>query len=668
MGSRIFRWINERWPVESFIRLSLEEEIPGGASYAYIYGSCVLMVFLLQIVTGIWQLFYFVPVVHRAYDSLNYFRFQVPLGWLIHSLHYWGASAMIILVGLHMSQGYIWSAYKNPRQLTWIIGVFQLLITLGLGFTGPVLPWDERGYWEAEVGTSTAGTYPLIGDIAKRLLQGGGELGQLTLSRFFNLHVAIFPGILLILIALHLVSFRTTGVSGPWNDAKRRQTGPFWPDQVFKDGVVITAIFIILVALSVFSLPPVSGPFDILQTSYVPKPEWYFLFLYQSLKAFHGRLEPLATMGIPAVVTLLLLLLPFYDRSPERNPARRPIAMACYVIFVAWVLAMAILGYFSEPGTTIGGAPQTPQPPAASVESPALRQSSTGHPTSHPGQQLVHSLGCIGCHRIQGTGGNIGPELSAKNLQGKTRDWLAIQIRDPKLHNPNTVMPSFATLNTQQIDTVVDFLWSIETGEKLVSSSTPAAVPPRPSTSAAKSSEITPSAVSIAPPPSGTPPGTRGPTGDAADIIGNADMGSILFKQNCEQCHGLEGKDKIPNPGSTAAWVPSLNPMNPPLANQDAQAFANNIDPYIQHGSRPQGPGPALQMLPFGDSKSLTQQMIANIEAYVLKVNGVDRAQIVYPGIEPHTFFWLTLILFGVALGGFGVWVNRVKRNRKISS
>ena len=143
MFSKILSWINDRWPLHAVIRWSLEEEMPGGTSYAYVFGSCVLLIFLLQVITGLWQLLYFVPTVDRGYDSLNYLRTEIPFGWLIHGLHYWGASAMIILVGLHISQVYIWGAYKNPRQLTWLIGVGNLLFTLGLGFTGPVLPWDE---------------------------------------------------------------------------------------------------------------------------------------------------------------------------------------------------------------------------------------------------------------------------------------------------------------------------------------------------------------------------------------------------------------------------------------------------------------------------------------------------------------------------------------------
>jgi mono/diheme cytochrome c family protein len=150
--------------------------------------------------------------------------------------------------------------------------------------------------------------------------------------------------------------------------------------------------------------------------------------------------------------------------------------------------------------------------------------------------------------------------------------------------------------------------------------------------------------------------GPQAPPGPASYIIGNVDLGKYLFKQNCEQCHGVEGKDKVLNPGSTDGTVPPLNPIDPTLSNKNAQTFVNNIDPYIQHGSIPAGPNPVLNMLPFGDSKSLTQQMITNVEAYVLHLNGVDRAQLVHPGLQPHRFFWLVVLaVFAIIIGGLGI-------------
>jgi len=648
--SKILNWINDRWPLNAVIRWGLEEEMPGGTSYAYVFGSCVLLIFLLQVITGLWQLLYFAPTIDRGYGSLNYLRVEVPFGWLIHGLHYWGASAMIILIGLHISQVFIWGAYKNPRQLTWLIGVGNLLLTLALGFSGPVLPWDERGYWEAEVATSSAGTIPIFGTLARNLLQGGSILGQLTLSRFFFLHVTILPGILIIFVILHLVAFRKSGISGPWDETKRKRMGLFWPDQVFKDAAVVTLIFVILVGLAAYWRAPFAGPLDVLQTFYVPKPEWYFLFFYQTLKVFHGVLEPIGTIGIPLMVTLLFLFLPFYDPGPERNPGRRPIAMICFFVFIAWVLTMAVIGYYSKPAASTGGTPAVTPAVTQTVSSSPGDPSSQNLTATKRGSQLLNSLGCMACHRVNGKGGAIGPEFTGAILKGKSREWLVTQIRNPKAHFPNSIMPAFSSLPDQQVNDVVDFLLNIAQSEK------PSLAPVRkPSPLTPKSARAQPKAA----PSAAVVTGPQGPPGSASFVIGNVELGEYLFKQNCEQCHGAEGKDKVPNPGSTDGTVPPLNPIDPTLSNKNAQTFVNNIDPYIQHGSIPEGQNPVLRMQPFGDNKSLTQQMISNVEAYVLYLNGVDRAQLVHPGLQPRLFFWLVVIVFGLVLGTFWVWKGR---------
>ncbi len=648
MSSKTTRWINERWPLNVVIRWSLEEEMPGGTSYAYIFGSCVLILFLFQVITGVWQLLYFVPSIDRGYNSVNYLRTEIPFGWLINGLHYWGASAMIVLVGLHISQVFIWGAYKNPRQLTWLLGVGNLLLTLALGLSGPTLLWDERGYWEAEITVSSAGTVPILGTLARNLLAGGSTLGQMTLSRFFFLHVAVLPGILIASVILHLVAFRKFGISGPWDEAKRKRTGSFWPDQVFKDGAIVTLIFVALVGLSAYWPAPFNGPLDLLETFYVPKPEWYFLFFYESLKAFHGVLEPIGTVGIPLLITLLLVFLPFYDSRPVRNPARRIPAMVCYAIFVAYVIMMAIIGYYSKPETAM---PRE----ASSSRSAETVPVSSGDPAPETasvkqGEQLFNSLGCVGCHKIKGTGGVIGPELTPQLLQGRNRQWLIAQIRNPKSHNPSSVMPAFTSATNQQVNDLVDFLLSIFQGKPVA----PGPVAKGPSTPPVFARPPQKTAVTPA-----VAPGPHGPPEAASFVIGSVELGAILFHQNCEPCHGPQGKGKVPNPGSTDGTVPPLNPIDPALFNKNAQTFVDTIDPYIQHGSIPEGPNPALRMLAFGDSESLTQQMIANVEAYVLDLNGVDRAQIMHPGLDRRTFFWLVVIVYGLALGGFWIWKGR---------
>jgi len=399
--------------------------------------------------------------------------------------------------------------------------------------------------------------------------------------------------------------------------------------------------------LAAYLRPPFAGPLDLMQTFYVPKPEWYFLFLYQTLKAFPGRLEPVATVGIPLFVVLLLVLLPFIDRSPERNPARRPTAMICYAIFVAWVMTMAITGYYSKPAATtaftqkVGAVETQTVSPSSASPSPQVSES------AKQGAQLFNSLGCIGCHQVNGSGGVIGPELSPKVLAEKTRQWLITQIRDPRAHNPNSIMPPFPSLNDQQTNEVIDFLSTLAQGGVLSGpAATGAAQVPSP-----KSAPV-PARVNIA--------GPQAPPGPASYVIGNVDLGEYLFKQNCEQCHGPQGKDKVSNPGSSDGTVPPLNPISSKLFNKEARIFTDNIDRYIQHGSIPKGSNPVLYMLGFGDTKSLTQQMITNVEAYVLHLNGVDRAQLVYPGIQPHYFFWLMVIVLGLVLGGFWVWKGRM--------
>jgi ubiquinol-cytochrome c reductase cytochrome b subunit len=622
MFSKLVRWINDRWPLSALVKLGLEEDIPGGASYAYIFGSSALIMFAVQAATGVLQLFYYVPTIDHAYSSLSYFRLSVPFGWLIHGMHYWGANAMLVLVWLHIARVFVWGAYKKPRELTWLIGVFLLLTTLGLSFTGAPLPWDETGYWATEVGTSIAGTVPILGDFLKRLARGSESMGQLALSRFFILHVAILPGFLATLIGAHLIAFRKSGSVGRWNEAKRKRIGPFWPDQVTYDAVAGVVFFLIVVALASFAIPPFSGPADPVDTSFVPKPEWNFLFLYQAIKAFRGVFEPVGTVGLPMIATIIILLAPFLDRRKERDPYKRPFAMAVLFASIAGLVALTIAGAGSKPGLQ---QPAVSGPPAASP----------GGTTAGEGAKLFQSLGCIGCHWVNRNGGKTGPDLSAEGKRGRSRDWLVSQVQNPKGHNPKSVMPPFPALSASQLNGLVGFLLSL-------GAEGPAGQAPVPGATSA------PAQVS--------PPGEMGaaalqlPGQKAAEMIGNPGHGAKLYVALCESCHGPEGKDKVANPGSEDGTVPPLNPIDKELVSPDPEVFAANLDKFIQHGSTPAGPNPTLKMQDFGDSNTLTQQEIANIEAYVLQLNGVERAQIMHPGLAPPLFFGLTIAAFGLAL------------------
>ncbi len=642
MPSKIWKWIDDRISISKILQLGLDEEIPGGASFFFTLGSATLFIFILQVVTGIWQLFYYVPTIDHAYDSLNYLRLFVPYGWLIHGLHYWGASAMVVLVGLHMLRVFVWGAYKKPREMTWLIGVVLLLLTVGLSFTGAALSWDERGYWAAEVGTSIAGTVPIIGNFLKFLLIGGKTMGQLTLSRFFILHTAIIPGITIIIITAHLFAFRKFGSVGPWQQEKRNIKGDFWPDQVVKDVIVISILFLLLVTLSAFYPPPFMGPADPLDNTFTPKPEWNFLFLYQALKFFPGSIEVIGTVGIPTVVILLFISIPFFDRKSDHNPLKRPAMMFGGAVFVALLLILTITGYSSKAkiSNTNGKSVSNKIPP---LSSSALL-----------GKKLFDSHACIACHTMSGSGGKIGPDLTNESQRGRSKDWIIAQLQDPRKHYPKSPMPSFSMLNNVQLNQLADYLLSAHPASSPSSNTSTGSTSSGPHQKS-NSSDTTTSKTNSkeAPAESLKKFNTTGP---AADMIGNVAHGALLFNQDCESCHGTGGKGGVPNPGSESGMVPALNPISKDLSNKDPQIFVNNIDKFIQHGRVPTGNNPTLHMFDYGDSYTLTQEEIANIEAYILHLNGVNRAQLSITSFSPEQYYIIVASVFfimSVVLYGF---------------
>ena len=641
MGPRLIgwinRWINERWPLNSLVRLSLDEQIPGGSSFFYTEGSAILIIFAIQVVTGILQIFFYVPTIDHAYDSLSYLRTEVPFGWLIHGLHYWGANLMIVVVVVHMLRVFIWGAYKNPRELVWLAGVLLVLTTMAFSFTGSPLPWDQRGYWAGEVGTSIAGTVPVMGDFVKHLMRGGENMGQLTISRLFVMHTSVLPLALLAMFGVHFIAFRTSGAVGPWDALKRKVTGPFWPDQAYKDILMGTGVFVLLIFLSVFVPPDFAGPVDVLDTTYVPKPEWNYLFLYQALKYFHGPLEVVGTVGVPTIIVLLLVMLPFVDRSPERNPLSRPFVMLCGFIFCATLLALTLIGYYSPGRAELSGS-SSPKPGVEGGHKSA-RSAQTGQKDS--GVQIFQSAGCTACHSVEGTGGTIGPALSRGALREKGRAWIVHQIRNPRSHNPNTLMPAFTSLSSRQVDTLVSYLM----GTGKVSPSQQGGA-----TRSAFSAQLSPRLENMQKMgeknKASMETDSGAMVGQAARVIGNKERGAVLFKDYCSSCHGPKGTLGMLNPGSDEGKVPQLNPIQRELYSRDPKTFAANIDRFIQHGSIPSGNSPSLSMFAFGDTNTLTQQEIANVEAYVMSVNGVDRAQIINPGMKPRNFFILIITIY----------------------
>ncbi|RME89997.1 MAG: cytochrome b6 [Anaerolineae bacterium] len=203
MWQKIYQWLDERLGLQDLYKSFLDRPEPKG-NWWNTLGSASLFLFLLQGATGIFLTIYYTPSPDHAYDSITYIMNDVAFGWLIRGIHHWGATLMVLVVFIHMLRVFVTASYKYPRELTWIIGVGLLLLTLGMGFTGYLLPWNQRSYWATMVGTQIAGTAPLIGEFIKRTLRAGSDLSALTLQRFFSGHIWWLPLLLMLLIGVHI--------------------------------------------------------------------------------------------------------------------------------------------------------------------------------------------------------------------------------------------------------------------------------------------------------------------------------------------------------------------------------------------------------------------------------------------------------------------------------
>ncbi len=348
VAEKVFDFVDERVGLRLLAAKMLNEAVPGGSRWAYVFGSILLFIFIMQAVTGVLLMLYYVPTADHAYASTQYILHDVDYGWFLLSYHFWGSTAMVVCVFAHMSQVFLWGAYKKPRELIWLVGLLLFALVMGFGFTGYLLPWDQRAYWATTVGVEIMDKTPLIGDFLARLLKGGATPGQMTLSRFFVIHVMVLPAALIGLAGLHLFLFRCAGPGGPFRGTPQElkaKTDYFFPRQIWKDVVGMAVVFASICALAFWE------PVVLLEEAtpdpgdYHPEPEWYFLFLFQHLrlKMFSGEFgQFLGAIAFPSLLGVLLIALPFIDRSPERNIFKRPIALTLWVLFMVSILIFTV--------------------------------------------------------------------------------------------------------------------------------------------------------------------------------------------------------------------------------------------------------------------------------------------------------------------------------------
>ncbi len=366
------QFLNERLPLTEF-SAHLRKPLPKHINLLFSLGSLAMFLLILQAVTGAFLAFYYSPSPEHAHNAVTYISTEVPFGAFVRGLHHWGASAMVIIVVLHLLRVVLYSSYKAPRELTWIFGVLLLLVVLGFGFTGYLLPWDEKAYWATVVGVEIASTAPGLGDFVAKVMRGGTEIGAVTLSRFYALHTIWLPWLAFGLVGVHLFFVRYYGSSGtPQNTPVEMKTGkPFYPDQVFEDVVGMLILFVALAAVALFVPVPLEDVADPTNADYDPRPEWYFLFLFQLLKYFQGPFEILGTFVIPTVGMLLLLFLPFLDRSERTVLWKRPIALTVTSLCVVGIVVLTILGGTSKKLETTDVAVQETTQPTEQIQGAA---------------------------------------------------------------------------------------------------------------------------------------------------------------------------------------------------------------------------------------------------------------------------------------------------------
>ncbi len=430
-------WFEERLGLSRLMSPLMSKPLSGGARYQFSLGSLNLFLFANQVVTGIFLMIYYVNSPDHAYDAVKWIQYKADFGYLVRGLHYWGASAMVVSVLLHIIRVFIYGAYKKPREIMWVSGTFLMLLVFGFAFTGYLLPWDQKSYWATVVGTSIPGTMP-GGDFLVRLARGGTSVSNLTLTRFFSVHVEILPWLLAALAGIHLTVLQIVDHTPPWNPEKAKVEAPFYPDQAFKDMVLFLLVFVALIALANLSPAPLGSVADPTVKTYVPRPEWYFFFLYQLLKYFQGHYEFVGTVILPNLFIVVMLLLPFYDRNPALAPKKRPIAMACIGALIIGYIALTTMAAVSG---SPGGGPST-----VSISK---------------GKLLFAQLHCDSCHSINGVGGQVGPPLD-KEADKRTREWLIAHFKDPQKMSPGSIMPKFNYLTKGQMDELTDYMQSLK--------------------------------------------------------------------------------------------------------------------------------------------------------------------------------------------------------------
>ena len=424
-------WVEQRTGLETKVRDFLFEDIPASAGWPQVFGSVALFLFFTQALTGILLALNYAPTPGEAYSSLTYIVREVTGGKMIRGLHHWGASLMIVVVVLHMLQVFLYGAYKKPREATWIAGVILLLVTLAFGLTGYLLPWDNRAYWGTMVTTRLAAQTPFLGAYLSNLLGAADGIGVITFSRFYTFHTLVLPSIMVATVVVHVYLVRRHGVTPSASDSRRKQR--FYPSQAYRDTLAIFVAFLALFFMAALVNAPLEAIANPNDTTYVPRPEWYFLFLFQALKYFHGALEPVGSIGLPTAAVLGLFAVPFIDRKRARSLGQRTIAIGVVVLAVAGWSALTARAIASTPkaSSTQSSSDLTAQ---AWTQFPVEEIAAVGYFRKHH---------CTVCHNLGAGEPKSGPNLNGAKVHHSS-EWIAQHFNDGDPSRKNDSSPNLS--------------------------------------------------------------------------------------------------------------------------------------------------------------------------------------------------------------------------------
>jgi ubiquinol-cytochrome c reductase cytochrome b subunit len=463
--NQIWLWLDDRTGASIVWKATAGHLVPRGTGWWYVFGSATLAAFMVQVFTGIALATIYVPSTADAYHTLEFITYQAKWGHLLRGLHYFGASAMVLFIGIHVTRTFLMAAYKFPREMSWLSGAALLIFTIAMGFTGQLLRWDQVAFWSVYIAAEQAGRLPFIGKAVAHFILAGNTVGGATLSRFFAYHVFFVPMMIFGFIGVHLYLVLRNGISEPpkagrpvepktyrawYENMLEREGHPFWPNAAWRDVVFTTLMIVVLVTLAWFiGAPHLSKPADPTILDAQPRPDWYLLWYFALLALLPHALENYFIILGPLLFVAFLLVPPLFFNKGERSPWLRP-----------WAIAL-VIGIWTTIGTFWLEGEKAPWSPDFSAKSlPASVVGATTGPV-HEGAQLFLAKGCEYCHEISGYGGHRGPVLTYVSDR-LSKDQITIRIV-----NGGTNMPAFGgILSATDLQHLVAFLDSRSRTEK----------------------------------------------------------------------------------------------------------------------------------------------------------------------------------------------------------